>query len=122
MVKVGRMLIEGSTDMEQNDWDYNMYHLNAMIKEKNPTGHWKVIGMNLGWNNAKGYKYVKAYIGSYLIHGVLPSTDCSFKIYNFGKGFMISNSHHDAMGEKYYIMPIAVSTFNVKRTSMLMHL
>lgn len=38
--------------------------------------------------------------------------DCTFSIYNYGRGLAIQNFHHDSpMGEWYYILPCSEKTY-----------
>lgn len=94
------------------EWEYLTDCLTEVMQKKNPNGYWKVVGRGLGWRRLDGYKYCRAETGRELLRSILPDTDCTFTIYNYGKGLAIRNAHHDApTGEWYYILPCAQSTY-----------
>lgn len=97
----------------QDEFEYMTEHLTEIIQRKNQGGYWKATVNNFGWRNQDGYNYFYADTGIDLLRGILPDTDCTFKIYNYGKGIAIQNWHHDSpMGnEWYYITPCAYSTY-----------
>lgn len=70
--------------------------------------HWHAEVKNFGWRSIDGHKDFTATDATTMLRQVLPDTDCTFRIYKWGKdGFAINNAHHDspAWAEWYYIRP-----------------
>lgn len=112
MVKIGKLLTTGSTDSEEFEWEDMLIVLNDIIIRKNPNGNWKVNVEDFGWNKRSGQMHCFTKSASALLSKILPDTDCSFEIYNYGKGFAIKNRHHDSPcgDETYYVMPCGERT------------
>lgn len=102
-----------NSDTFEFAWEDLIEHLTEIMQRKNQSGYWKVTVNNFGWRSQDGYKYFYADTGIDLLRGILPDTDCTFKIYNYGKGIAIQNWHHDSpMGNEWYcITPCAYSTY-----------
>lgn len=94
-------------------WEDIENYLTEIMQKKNPNGYWKAKMENFGWRSLDGLKYLKATTGKELVQKVLPNTNCTFKVFNFGKGLCIQNWHHDSpMGnEHYYLMPISYNIY-----------
>lgn len=93
-------------------WDDFKERITETMKKKNPSGYWKVEGRSMGWRSLSGHKYVNADDALTLFRAILPETDLTLAVFNYGKGIAIRCSHHDApMGEMYYITPCAASTY-----------
>ena len=102
----------------QDEWEYLIEYLTEIIQKKNSDGYWKVEVENFGWRNLNGHKYLNAISGQELLSKILPKTDCTFYIFNFGKGLAIQNYHHDSPigNEWYYLKPISEKTFRENRS------
>ncbi|MEK6921891.1 MAG: hypothetical protein AABX82_08430 [Nanoarchaeota archaeon] len=100
-------------DLFAVEWESLIEFLNETMDKKNTIGYWKVIVNNFGWRNLDGYKCLHAENGKDLIRGILPDCDCTFRIFNYGKGLAIQNFHHDSPtgNEWYYLMPISEKTY-----------
>lgn len=104
------------SDSDHNDieWDSLKDYLTEKIEEKNPDGYWNASVKNFGWRSLHGGKYFVAHDGEKLLQAILPDTDCTFYIYDFGKdGLAINNFHHDSPTGKewYYITPVSHAEF-----------
>ena len=100
-----------------------------MMQERNPDGDgWVAKARGLGWQKHEGRKQFQARTGAGLLRAILPRTQCTYSIYALEeevekgaktpfltmkrrgrriiRGFKIVNSHHDAMGEVYEILPV----------------
>jgi hypothetical protein len=77
------------------------------IMAKNSHGGWKAEVHNFGWRSLNGHKLFQASNGKELLREVLPHTDCTFKVYRYGRGLALNNAHHDSptWNEWYYITP-----------------
>jgi hypothetical protein len=118
MAKQGRLLLSwGFDEAEELDpdmlWEDMIDYLGSILDKKNKGIHWKCTVNNFGWRSLNGEAYIEAQEGREFLRKILPETDCHFKIFNFGKGLLIQNWHHDAPtgAEKYVCMPIASSTY-----------
>jgi len=126
MAKLGKLLIEWPPEITsesegddlffEDEWDYliNDYLTKLMRARKSYTGYWKASVEGFGWRNTSGQKVIKALTGLNLMGAILPDTDNSFRIYQYGSGFAVNNVHHDSPmwgKEWYYIKPIAQSTY-----------
>ncbi len=96
------------------EWEYFLEALEERLQKKNPDGYWRAEVKNFGWRGLNGGKYFKAENAQDFLHAILPNCDCTFKIYNNGKGLSIQNWHHDSPtgNEWYYIKPVAWSTYD----------
>jgi hypothetical protein len=113
MIKQGKLLLEWDGLGEQEDYDDMQEELTTVLERKNAPGYWYARVENFGWQSKDGHMYLEARKGGTFLYKILPKTECSYKIFNYGKGLMIQNWHHDSCtgNEKYYITPIAKSTF-----------
>ncbi len=93
-------------DLFSIQWDYLCDYLTELM-EKNSHGGWLAEVKNFGWRSLNGHKYFEARTGRELLQKVLPKTECTFKVYRYGKGLAINNAHHDSptWNEWYYITP-----------------
>jgi len=100
-----RLACEDS-DLYQWQWQWLCDQLTEMMG-RNPHGGWKAVVSNFGWRSLNGCKFFRAETGKQLLSEVLPKTDCTFKIYRYGRGIAINNAHHDSptWNEWYYIQP-----------------
>ena len=91
----------------QCEWEYLIEYLTELIAERNPGGEWCCDMRSFGWRGVDGYKYFAASDGAELLAAVLPKCECTFKVFDYGKGFAIQNWHHDSpVGKEwYYIVP-----------------
>ncbi len=111
VVSLDLVEIEPDYDAMGNDermlWRVMCEKLTAKMNVLAPeTDRWVVFGERLGWMRRSGYKDFRAEKGDDLLRAILPDTENSFEIYLEGdKGLRIVNSHHDAMGELYYVYP-----------------
>jgi len=101
------------SDFLRWEWEDFISLLSETVQRKNPGGYWKAAVKNFGWRNLNGFKYCFADSGEKLIREILPECDCTFRIFNHGKGLAIQNFHHDSPtgNEWYYLVPIAQSTY-----------
>lgn len=108
-----RTQVYNDHDLLSNEWDWFMEHLSEIIVKKNPDGYWKAVVNNFGWRSLDGHKFLHANNCKELLREILPNTDCTFRIFNYGKGIAIQNFHHDSPcgREWYYITPCSYSTF-----------
>lgn len=107
--KLARENAYQDSDQYEVEWDSLKEYLTEKMKEKNPDGYWRADMSNFGWRGVSGSKYFEADNGEKLLQEILPKTDCTFYIYDFGKdGLAINNFHHDSpMGKEwYYIVPV----------------
>ena len=90
-------------------WDNMIENLTEIMEKKNPNNKWRAEVKNFGWRSSSGENVFYAEKGDELLSEILPKTDNTFKIFNFGKGFAIQNFHHDSPtgNEWYYIVPIS---------------
>lgn len=98
------------TDVYSIWWDDMIEGLTDQMKTKNPDGYWRADVQNFGWRSQSGHKYFKANNGQELLDEILPKTNCTFYIYDFGKdGLAINNYHHDSPTGKewYYLVPVS---------------
>jgi len=105
--------VYNSYGIMEDQWEFLLEDLNGIIKKRNPDGYWFAEVSNFGWRGLDGHSYCHADNAKDFLSKILPKTDCTFRIFNYGKGFAIQNFHHDSpMGKEwYYIKPIAVSTY-----------
>ncbi len=113
-MKVGKLILEGTNCCEDYEWE----DLNYMVPgTKFKTGHFYCEVNGFGWRSLDGEKYCKADNMVKLLCEVLPKTECNFKIYNYGRGLAINNTHHDSAtgAEWYYIKPITEGSYNRRK-------
>ena len=107
-LSVARDLALRDQDHFLEEWESLCENLTKWMEEINPNSdEWNISGENLGWRRAKGSKQLQAKTGKELLQGILPKTDCTFTIYRWPneRKLKIVNSHHDAIGEIYWIKP-----------------
>ena len=116
-MKVGKLILEGSNNCEDFEWEDLITELSSVIKKKNPNGYWHVEVRNFGWRRINGNSYFHITDGHNLITSILPNTECNFKIHNYGKGLAMQNYHYDnpTGNEWHYIKPISKSTYEKKK-------
>lgn len=97
-------------DASDDEWQVDdvIAAVTRMMK-RNKTGKWYSEVKNFGWRSIDGMKHFIASDGQSLLSQILPDTDCSFRIYKYGKnGIAVNNVHHDSPMwdvEWYYIVP-----------------
>lgn len=103
-----RQMID-DVDLYQMPWEDLKNDLTEIIKKKNPNGYWKAESRNFGWRSQNGEAFFNAETGVDLLQKILPKTDCTFNIFNYGRGMAIQNFHHDSNSgrEWYYLYPIS---------------
>ena len=109
--------VYGDSDWFQDSYQSMTEQLAEVMKKKNPDGYWRGQVKNFGWRAVSGEKYFQANTGQELLDEVLPKTDCTFYIYDFGKdGLAINNYHHDSPTGKewYYLIPVTAAEFENK--------
>jgi len=90
------------------EWEQMVEDLTNLMADCKTT-KWFCTGEGMGWQHCSGSKRFEAETGQALLTGFLPKTDCTFAFHRLPdgqKGFRVVNSHHDAMGEVYYIYPV----------------
>lgn len=112
-MKQGKLLlkIDGS-ECEHMYYDITLEASN-IIRSKSPEGYWYVRVENFGWAKRSGYAYVEAITGKQFMGKILPDCECVWNMFNYGKGLLIQNYHHDSCSgdEKYYCVPVSKRTF-----------
>jgi len=76
---------------------------------------WYVTVEHFGWRGISGDAVICADNGADLLSKILPDTDCTFKIFDYGRtGFKIQNFHHDSPSgrEWYYVRPMTIDEVN----------
>jgi len=93
-------------DLLAREWDDLCNDLTGLMKH-NPHNGWRAEVHNFGWRSQNGYKILSATTGKALLRQVLPQTDCTLKVYRYGRGLAINNAHHESpcWSEWYYILP-----------------
>jgi hypothetical protein len=85
------------------EWECLTESLTEVMVEINPSNKWYCEVSNFGWQKRDGHKTFTADIGHMLLSSILPRTDCTFKIYRYGKSLRIQNWHHDSpSGDESY--------------------
>ena len=109
MNKVGRKIISWEPDGSEDEFSWTDFceNLNPVINKKSPTGTWFATVENFGWDNRNGTKIFKAETAEQFFSQILPKCECTFKVFNYGKGLAVQNYHHDSPtgNEWYYIIP-----------------
>jgi hypothetical protein len=102
-------LVSQDSDLFTLEWESLCKDLTILMNKKNKHSGWKATVNNFGWQKLDGHKEFQAKNGKEFLQKILPETECSFKIYNYGRGFAINNAHHDSPSwdEWYYITPSA---------------
>ena len=110
-LKIGKLICAGTNTCDEFEYDDICEAITQRIEKreviKSPEWYCEVQGF--GWLSRDGHKIFKSATGRSMLGEVLPDTECSFKIYRYGRnGFAINNAHHDrpAGGEWYYIVPM----------------
>lgn len=94
--------------------------LGTLIKQRFKSGFVKCSAENLGWRHLSGYKVFECVtdrdersVARDFLFSFMPNCDWCATVYslNNGKGLYFSVSHHDAMGESYYLTPISERTY-----------
>ena len=105
---------------DELDWEDFCLELGFLIKERFKTGYVKCLAENLGWRHLRGYKVFTVDINDpeeklarIFLNQFTPNCDWSALVYslNGGKGLCFKLSHHDAIGETYYLTPISQRTY-----------
>ena len=98
-----------NSDEYQFEWDFMCKELTDFMDKINLDGDWHCTVENFGWDNRSGYQDFSTCDGANLLSKVLPSTECTFKVWldEEGKKITIDNAHHDKPtgGEIYVITP-----------------
>jgi len=99
-------------------WEDLMENLKESMAKKNPNGYWRAEVKNFGWRSSDGSAppfYTED--PAELLRKILPDTDNTFKIFNYGKGYAVQNYHHDSPTgrEWYYIVPISDTEYEQLR-------
>lgn len=112
-MKQGKLLLECDYSDDCEHVSDVLLEVSDIIRKKSDTGYWYVRVENFGWDKRSGYSYIESLIGRGFMNAVLPDTPCTWKIFNYGKGIMIQNWHHDSNtgDEKYYCVPLSYTTF-----------
>lgn len=89
------------------EWECFCDTLTEMMQKINPKGQWHCTVQNFGWRSLNGFKNLVATRGDQMLSGILPRTECRFRIFVEGKGFgryfKIQNFHHDSpTGNEWY--------------------
>jgi len=105
--------VYNDTFLLEDEYDCLIMNLTEIIQRKNPKGYWRAAMENFGWRGTDGHNYLQAVDGTELLQGILPKTDCTFRIFNFGRGLAVQNFHHDSpVGKEwYYLKPMGERTF-----------
>lgn len=105
---------------DEFDWVNFRIALGTLVKKRFPTGYVMCKANNLGWRHLSGYKvfYCDVYkdekrAGDTFISSFMPDCEWSARVYSLdrGKGLYFSVSHHDSIGESYYLTPISQRTY-----------
>jgi len=102
---VGKLILEGTNTCDDFEFDDICDTITRFIKY--PEWYCEVHGF--GWRSVNGHKIFKSATGRSMLGSVLPKTECSFKVFKYGRnGIAINNSHHDKPtgGEWYFIVPM----------------
>ena len=93
-------------DLFEYNYDCLCDYLTELMA-KNKHGGWVAEVKNFGWRSLNGHKHFQAMTGKSLLQAILPKTECTFKVFRYGKGLAINNAHHDSptWNEWYYILP-----------------
>jgi hypothetical protein len=94
-------------------YNEDMLELGIILRKKSKSGYWYVRSENFGWSKLSGFAYIGSLTGKGWLGKILPDTECRSTIYNYGKGLMVQNFHHDSCTgeEKYYCIPISKRVF-----------
>lgn len=95
-------------DSDLFDWEWeSLCDCLTEYMVRNKHGGWLAEVKNFGWRSLNGHKHFEARTGRELLQAILPQTDCTFKVFRYGRGLAIQNSHHDSPtgNEWYYISP-----------------
>ena len=114
-MKVGKLLLEydesnadDATDLDIY-WEDLKYELTELFAKKFARSDYKVYveGKCMGWRCQNGSTICNLKKGENLVFNILPKTQCTFEVFNYGRGIAIQNWHHDSCTghEWYYILP-----------------
>lgn len=113
-MKTGKLIAkELSNNCEDFEWD----DINYLTARAGKSEFWFAEVNNFGWRSISGIAYFRASKLTDILSSILPKTECTFNIYNYGKdGLAIQNYHHDSCtgNEWYYIKPISETTYRKK--------
>jgi hypothetical protein len=114
--KIGKLLLECEYSDDSDYVSDMLLEVSSIIRKKSKSGHWYVRVENFGWRSSAGYAYIETQIGREFMFKILPDTACTWKIFNYGRGIIIQNWHHDNCTgeEKYYCMPITSTVFDLQ--------
>jgi hypothetical protein len=110
-----RNLVAKWDDSDFHDWcvrdlefDFVIDAISVAMNKINPHSNlWYCLGYNLGWQHKDGVMPdFQADNARNLLSKILPKTECTFKVIKVRNKLIITNSHHDAMGEVYVIVPV----------------
>lgn len=97
--------VYNDSDLFDMEWECLCDRLTEEMEHTFKSEYLYCEGCNMGWMHRNGHKYFRADSGEKLLHEVLPKTDCTFKIFKYGKTLVINNAHHDApTGGEIYII------------------
>lgn len=101
---IGKLICEGNTS---DQWEDATDAINQVMFDAKKIFWWKAEVKNFGWQKLNGEKEFPAKNGMDMLRAILPDTECTFKVYRFGKGYAVNNAHHDSptWDEWYYIVP-----------------
>jgi len=110
-----REIVYNDYDLFTFQWDFLKEELTEVMHRLNKRNFfktmWKASVNNFGWRNQDGFKTFHAETGEELLRAILPETDCTFRIFKYGRnGIKIQNFHHDSPtgNEWYYIKPMTI--------------
>ena len=105
---------------DEFEWEDFLIALGTLVKERFESGYVKCSAENLGWRHLSGYKVFECVtsrneisVAGDFLSSFMPNCEWCAKVYslNNGKGLYFSVSHHDSMGESYYLTPISRRTY-----------
>jgi hypothetical protein len=104
---------EVAENVFEDELEFLYDYLTEVMAKKNNDIYWCAEVTSFGWQSLNGKKIFKADTGEELLRQILPKTECTFKIFNYGRGIALQNWHHDSpVGKEwYYIMPIGYRTY-----------
>lgn len=113
-MKLGKLLLEYDEDALDNDmrddyWYDKKDELTELFAKKFARSDYKIYaeGKCMGWRCLEGYAIKTLKNGEDLVFNILPKTQCTFMVFNYGRGIAVQVWHHDSPTGKewYYIMP-----------------
>jgi len=102
----------GTNCCEDFEWEDLCEDITCLMQALGGGDLWEATVSGFGWRSLDGRAEIKAKNGRELLLGILPNTECSFKVYKGRYGFMIDNAHHDKPcgGEIYYVRRMKCSS------------